>query len=408
MNSRGSDGGFRNGTRPWLAVWGGVFACSWGGNQFSPLLLMYEERSHYSSLMANVFLGVYVLGLIPALLIGGSLSDRHGRKPLMLAGIAATVTGSALLALGPLGPAFLAVGRLFSGIAVGTAMAVGTSWVTELSRPPFDPAAEASSGARRSSLAFIVGSAGGALVAGLIAQWGPLPEVLPFLIHIAVSLPFTIGLLRSPETQGSGGVPGPWWRQLRIPSAGHRRFVRVVAVAAPWLFAAAAIGYGYLPTQLRSATGSQGLLFATAATVVTLTASTLVQPLAKRLHSTQSARGLAVALLTLTVGIGMATASITVQSIWIGLVSSVVIGMGLGIALVSGLIEVQRIATPRDLAGLTGVFYSLAYCGFLLPALIAALGLLVPVQPILWSLVGLAGIAWLALLASSRRYLPSA
>ncbi|MBK0296808.1 MFS transporter, partial [Bacillus sp. S34] len=105
-----------------VAVWGAVFVCSWGGNQFSPLLLMYEERAHYSSLLVNVFLGVYVLGLAPALLVAGSLSDRHGRRPLMLAGIVSAVVGSGLLAFGPLGAGFLMAGRLFSGITVGIAM----------------------------------------------------------------------------------------------------------------------------------------------------------------------------------------------------------------------------------------------------------------------------------------------
>jgi len=83
------------------------------------------------------FLGIYVLGLVPALLISGSLSDRHGRRPLMLVGVAAAVLGSALLAFGPYGAIFLALGRLFSGSTVGIAMAVGSSWlrVTAAVRP---------------------------------------------------------------------------------------------------------------------------------------------------------------------------------------------------------------------------------------------------------------------------------
>ena len=39
--------------------------------------------------------------------------------------------------------------------------------------------------------------------------------------------------------------------------------------------------------------------------------------------------------------------------------------------MVAGLIEVQAIATPTDLAGLTGVYYSLSYVGFLLPVVLA-------------------------------------
>jgi MFS family permease len=393
--------------RPWIAVWGVVFVCSWGGNQFSPLLLMYENREHYSSILVNAFLGVYVLGLAPALLIAGSLSDRHGRKPLMLAGIVSAIIGSALLALGPVGPEFLAIGRLFSGFTVGIAMAVGNSWVKELSQRPYDDTADVGSGARRSSLAFTLGSAIGALVAGLIAQWGPIPEVLPFLIHIAVTIPFAFVVLRMPETHTSGGVAGPWWRQLRVPSAGHRRFVRVVVVGAPWIFGSAAIAYGYLPTQLQGATGSWGLVFATAATVVALGVSSGIQPIAKRVHSIESARGIAVAVATMAVGIAVVAVAVQTQSIVIGLVANVLVGAGIGVALVSSLLEVQRIASSRDLAGLTGVFYAVAYAGFLAPTAIAAVATAVPVTTILWVIAAGGIVSWLVVLRSSRKHLPT-
>ncbi|WP_204249268.1 MFS transporter [Frondihabitans sp. PAMC 28766] len=104
----------------WALVWGAVFVMSWGGNQFSPLLLMYENRDHYSSVLVNAFLGVYVLGLAPALLVAGSLSDRHGRRKVMIAGLVSAVVGSGLLAFGGLGPEFLLVGRLFSGSPWGS------------------------------------------------------------------------------------------------------------------------------------------------------------------------------------------------------------------------------------------------------------------------------------------------
>ncbi|HEY6496224.1 MAG TPA: MFS transporter [Trebonia sp.] len=407
--ARGRSGpGRPSGLRGWIGVWGTVFVCSWAGNQFSPLLIMYEGREHYSALVVNAFLGVYVLGLAPALLISGSLSDRHGRRPLMLAAVAAAVAGSALLALGPDGAVFLAVGRLFSGFSVGIAMAVGSSWLKELSQPPFDPAADQASGARRSSLAFTMGAALGALLAGLIAQWGPAPEVLPFLIHIGLTVPFAFVVARVPETHKTGGVAGPWWRQLRVPSAGHRRFVRVIAVAAPWLFASAAIGYGYLPTQLRGATGSWGLVFATATTVVALGVSSVIQPVAKRVHSLESARGLCIGVAVMAAGIGLTAVAVGVRSPWAGLGANVVIGAGMGITLVSGLLEVQRIATRRDLAGLTGLFYALAYLGFLVPTALAAIPASVPVAAVLGAVTALAVASWLFILAASTRHLPGA
>jgi MFS family permease len=401
--------------RHWIGIWGAVFACSWGGNQFSPLLIMYESRDHYSALAVNALLGVYVVGLAPALLIAGPLSDRYGRRRVMLAGVAAGVLGSGLLAFGPLGAVFLALGRLLSGVTVGVAVAAGNSWLKELSQPPFDTGADEASGARRASLAFTLGAAGGALVAGLIAQWGPGPEVLPFLIHAAATIPFAVVVARTPETrfrEHAPGIAGPgltgtpaWW-QLRVPSVRHPRFTRVVAIAAPWLFAAAAIGYGYLPTQLNGATGSWGLVFATATTVVALGVSSAVQPFAKRFHSAESARGLASGVVLIGAGIAITTVAITAQSVWIGLAANVVIGAGMGVTLVSGLLEVQRIAGDRDLAGLTGVFYALAYAGFLASTVIAAAATSVSVTTILWIVVGLAVVSWAAVLPASRRHLP--
>ncbi|PWH06994.1 MFS transporter [Brachybacterium endophyticum] len=393
--------------KPWLAAWGAVFVCSWAGNQFSPLLLMYEQRDHYSSVLVNIFLGVYVLGLAPALLIAGSLSDRHGRRPLLFAGVLAALTGSVLLALGPLGAPFLAAGRLFSGISVGIAMAVGNAWIKELSQGRFDPGAAADSGARRASLAFTTGSAVGALLAGLIAQWGPLPEIVPFVLHLAVTAPFLVIVARTPEGRVPGGLSGPWWRQLAVPSAGHKRFTRVVLPAAPWIFGSAAIGYGFLPTQLGGATGRWGLVCATAATVIALGVSSLIQPLAQRVHSLESARGLLVAVAMMVLGIAIVAVAIRTQSVAIGLGANVIIGIGIGTALVSSLLEVQRIAGARDLAGLTGVFYAAAYAGFLAPAVIAALAHLLDVTLVLAVIVGLGALCWIGIVASSRRHIPA-
>jgi MFS family permease len=393
--------------RAWPTVFGLIFVCTWCGNQFSPLLLLYKQRQHYSALTVNMFLGVYVFGLAPALLVAGGLSDRHGRRPVMAVGVCCALAASTCLAFGSLGPAAIYAGRLLSGVAVGTAMSVGASWLKELSQAPHDPSADAGSGARRTSLAFALGSGLGALVAGVIAQWGPWAEQLPFLVHIAVTLPFAWLVLRAPETSFSGGVRGPLRAQLRIPAAGHKRFKRVVVVSAPWLFAAAALAYGYLPVLLSPATGRWDLAYATLLTVLTLGVAALVQPWAKRIDSRDSARGLAVTLVFITAGLALAAVADWRISLPLGIVASLVLGAGIGIGMVSGLLEVQRIATPADLAGLTGLFYALAYAGFLTPTVMAGLGSLVPTGVLFIVLTGLAAACCLAVLASSRKHLPT-
>jgi hypothetical protein len=50
---------------------------------------------------------------------------------------------------------------------------------------------------------------------------------------------------------------------------------------------------------------------------------------------------------------------------------SIVLGGAYGLCLVAGLVEIQRIADQRALAGLTAVYYALTYLGFAAPYLIA-------------------------------------
>lgn len=391
----------------WKGVFGALFVCSWAGNQFSPVLLMYEDVHGYGDAEVNAFLGVYVLGLAPALLVAGALSDRHGRKPVMFAGTLVAMAASAVLAFGALGPAPIYVGRLLAGVTVGTAMAVGTSWLKELSQVPFDRSADAGSGARRASLAFTLGSAAGALAAGSLAQWGPWPEVLPYLVHLAVTAPFVVLVRRAQETSTGGGVPGPLRAQLRVPAAGHRRFTRVVLVVAPWIFAAAALAYGYAPVLLREQAGELGVAYATLLTVVALVVAAVAQPAAKRLDATDSARGLTAALVVLTAAVAVVGAAVTAGSLPWGIAAAAVAGVGIGVGLSSGLMEVQRIAGPRDLAGLTGVFYAVAYAGFLLPAVMAAITPPFTTTVLFGVLLVLGVVSTLVVVVNFRRHLPT-
>ncbi|MBU2663937.1 MFS transporter [Actinoplanes bogorensis] len=376
-------------TREWVSVFAVMFFCTWAGNQFSPLLLLYQQKQHYSTTAVNAFLGVYVLGLIPAFLLSGALSDRHGRRPVMLAGVVAALATSVALAFSETGPLMICLGRFLAGVAVGTATCVGTTWLKELSQPPYDVGADRSAGARRAALSFSLGSASGAVVAGLIAQWGPWPEQLPFVIHIVLTLPFAWLVRRVPETGMRAHHP------LRVPAVGH-----VLVVAAPWVFAAAALAYGYLPVLLAPATGGLGIAYATLLTAVALGASALVQPWAKRVG-----RGLLIALALIVVSTVLIAAAVWWMSWPLGVVAAVVAGAGIGMGMTSGILEVQRIARPSDLAASTGVFYAIAYSGFLVPTLLSATAGItgVAVPGLLLIVAGLVVVCGLLVMRSHRR-----
>jgi MFS family permease len=359
--------------RPWLAVAAGVFCIGWGGNQFTPLLIAYGQHAGYSRVDVDVLLGAYVIGLVPGLLVASAFSDRHGRRRMMMLGVISSALGSAALAVGDVwGFAALFAGRLMSGLAVGIAMAVGSAWITELSKTPFDDASPGA-GARRSSICLSLGFGLGPLCAGLLAEFAPLPLVAPYLVHILLCVPaFWAVRRRTVETRG-GVVARSMLQRLKVPAAAHRRFVHVVVPMAPWVFGSAGIAYAIVPALVADKLGHWALLYTSCLTVFALGCGVLVQPVARWLDDRSTARAVVVSMVLMTLGVFAAVAAALTRSPIVAVLVAVLLGCAYGIAIVSGLLEIQRIAEPDELAGISGVYYSLAYIGFLLPAALAAL-----------------------------------
>jgi MFS family permease len=120
--------------------------------------------------------------------------------------------------------------------------------------------------------------------------------------------------------------------------------------------------------------GHWALLYSTALTVATLGAGVLVQPVARRLDHAHRPRALVASMVALSFGIGLAAFSVALASPWWGAAAAVVLGLAFGVALVSGLIEVQRLSRPDDIVAMTGIYYSLTYVGFLMPTALAVAG----------------------------------
>ncbi|WFN92499.1 MFS transporter [Gordonia sp. LUNF6] len=351
----------------WPAVSLAVFTAAWGGNEFTPLLVMYRTASQMSAVVVDALLFLYVLGIVPALLVGGPLSDRLGRRALMLPSPVIAAAGSVLLALGEHSVPLLAAGRVLSGVALGLAMAVGGTWIKELSDRAGDPP---SAGARRAALSLTAGFGIGAGLAAVLAQWAPLPGQLSYLVNVALAVASLGLILRTPETRPRAS-DGRLRDAMRIPSAMKPRFWLLVAPVAPWVFGACAMAYAVIPAMMAEHTPGTAIAFAGLCCVAGLTAGFFIQTLGKRIDRPGSVRTLLVALGLVAVGMALAIVVVLHPSIVLAVVTAIVLGCGYGMALISCLMEVQRLAGPDDLAGLTAVFYTLTYLGFASPAVMA-------------------------------------
>ncbi len=366
-----------------------MFGVGWGANQFSSLLLAYRLHRGVSESTADALFGVYALGLIPALLLIGPVSDLRGRRVIVHAAGALSIVASLALIAGEHSLGMLYLGRFLAGICSGAAFAAGTAWIKELSVAPHDRLADDQAGARRAAIALSAGFGLGPLVAGLLAQWAPHPLLSAYLPHLAVMLTALVLLAGTPETIAAAAPGLGWGDLLRVPVAGHVRFRRIVAPSAPWVFAAPSIAFAVLPGLVAHQTGSFQVGFAALISGVTLTLGVLIQPLARRLDRADDLRGTIAGLCAVCAGVLVGALAAYQQSWPLVIPAAMLLGCGYGLCLVSGLLEIQRLANPQDLASLTAIYYALTYVGFAAPIILAELRQVTSAPTLLLATAGL-------------------
>ena len=372
----------------WWGAGAAVAAVGWGAQQFAPLLLMYRAELGVGAATVQAVFATYVVGLVPGLLFGGPVSDRYGRRPVVLAALAASVAASALLLAGGHGVGWLFAGRLVAGFASGAAFSAGAAWIRELSA-----GADDERGPRRATVAMTAGFGLGPLVAGVLAQWAPARTVLPYLPHLLLALAALPLVGRTAETRSAGGGG------LHLPEVSSRRFRTVVAPLAPWVFGVVAVGIAYLPGLVEPRLGDYVLLFCTLITLLGAAAGMAVVPVARRVARGGTRRLLVMALSTVIAGLVVAAVAAATTDPLLVVASVLVLGAAYGSCQVCGLAEVQRIARPGQLAGLTAAYQAISYLGLAVAVPLAAVDHLVPPSVLL---LGLAALAALTLVTTTR------
>jgi hypothetical protein len=261
--------------------------------------------------------------------------------------------------------------------------------VKELSADVAGPVA-----ARRASLTLTAGFGLGPLVAGLLARFAPSPTVLPYVVHVVLTLAAGAALARAVETRAPAGARRrPLLADLGLPREVRRRFLGVIVPGAPWVFGCAGLAFAVTPALVAARIGDGAVLYATLLAVVALGCGAAIQPLAVRIGTATGGRQLVVGMGLVVVGILLVTLEAVVREPAIGVAIGAVLGVAYGLCLVSGLTEVQRMARPDDLAGVTAIYYSVSYIGFLFPVVLAALTAVAPEPVLLLVLAVLAAVS---------------
>ncbi len=335
-----------------------LFAVAVGTNVPTPLLLVYERELHLSPATLTALFGVYAAGLVPSLLVAGPLSDRIGRRGVVLPFVVMSGLTSLLFVVAAGSAPLLFLARFLQGVVSGAVFSVGSAWIGELSTGD-------GAGARRAAAAMSGGFSLGPLTSGLLATYAPLPLALPYLVHVAVvAVGFTVAR-RLPETVPLGVPRPPRAERSRAPlvrPSDRWTLVGVVAPVAVCVYAFPSVVISALPLLVTQLPGD-GVVFTGALAGLTLGASTLAAPLQRLLGRVTAVTGAASGAL----GYLLALVAARSGSIALLVPGAVLLGGGGGLCLAAGLALTNRIALPARRGAVSAVFYACAYLGFAAP-----------------------------------------
>ncbi|WP_181448999.1 MFS transporter [Nonomuraea aridisoli] len=250
--------------------------------------------------------------------------------------------------------------RMLQGLALGAASGPSTAALTgaRTHRRPAQGGAGVHDGlGGRSRRAVSAGGLGlGPVLAGLLAEYAPARDVLPFAVEIALLVPAAGVIAAFPASRpGAGGRP----RRPALPAAARTVFA-AGGTSAFLAFAVTGLFLSLAPTCVATLSGSANLLLGGASVALMLLSSALAQ-LAGHGRPARALELLGLPLLA-TGLVGLALAG-GLSSLALLLAATVIAGVGHGLALLGGLTAVHLAAPADRRAGVLSGFYVIVCLG---------------------------------------------
>lgn len=323
----------------WLAAWPvtAVFVLS---NAATPLYVLWQRDIGFSKGTLTVVFAFYIVGLIGSLLVSGVVSDRLGRKPVLLPALGLALAACLIFATATT-VAALIVARLFTGIAVGAVVSAGMAAVTDVAGPERKRIA-----ALLASCAMVFGAGLGPLLAGVLSETLPAPTVTVFVVEAALLATAVLAVLRMPVRRPEAPEKGAWVRVPGVPRGNGRQLTLGIAVFAPGITATSfvlslgpSLLSGLLGTTSRIVAGAMAFAMFLTATGVQFA----VQRLSRPVILTAGAVSTTLSMVTLIVAVHTSSVPVLVASVLLA-------GAGQGMGQLGGLSLLNSSVPPRQLA----------------------------------------------------------
>jgi len=204
--------------RTWLALM--LFAV--GTSLITPLIPIYKQELGFGDTVVTLFLVCYVAALVPSMLTLGQLSDRVGRKRVLVGALVMLGLAQAYLATEPPLGGLLAA-RGMQGLATGAFFGTCTAFLVDAA-----PMGQRDWVSVLASVSVRGGLGVGPGLGGVFAEYVRAPLRTPFLVHLA-AIAAAVGIIATlPETVVRERTHRPLTLKLGVPQEDRAVFWRVL------------------------------------------------------------------------------------------------------------------------------------------------------------------------------------
>jgi MFS family permease len=365
-----------------------------GGTIPIPLWVLWQSKLGFGTGTLTLVFAIYTLGTLVSLLLIAPLSDRVGRRPILVLAVALAAVSTVLYLVADT-VVVLCFARFVSGMAVALTAVAGAAALREL---------EPGSRARRASLttaaATMGGLALGPLLAGITAEYAPDPLRLVFWIYLALLVPALVAVLLADETV----VPGRHiaWRPGRIALPRDRSAFALAAATAFCAFTLLGLYSSLVPSFLRSGLHQRNHAVAGLVVSMIFLVAAITQLLLSRVSPEQA---LSWGLPVLLVALALIELGLWAASLGVLVAGTVAGGLAVGLLFMGSLAIVNQIAEPERRAKVLAAYFVCTYAGLAVPAIAVgeAADSIGANEATLYCAIAIAALAVLALNALLRR-----
>ncbi|MET0928987.1 MAG: MFS transporter, partial [Aeromicrobium sp.] len=369
----------------------------------TPMYGFYQAELGFSLSTVTVIYAVYAAGVLAALLLFGRWSDVLGRRPVLLAGLVATILSDAVF-LAADATWVLMVARVLSGLSAGVFLGAATAAVVEAA-----PAGWRDRAPLVATAANIGGLGLGPLLAAVLVDHLSWPTHLTFAVHLAVSV-LAVGLVVVvPETVRREAGARPSIQRPHIPAVVRSTFTGA-AIAGFAGFAVAGLLTAVSPRFVSQALDDPSHVQQVSIVSLFFGAAVVGQILLRGLP-TDVAVNLGCALLA--IGVLVLVWALEADSFVLLVVAALIAGPGQGLSFSKGLASILAKVDAHERAGVASAFFVVAYVAISVPVIgegIAAPHWGLTTTSVTFSLgaAALATLALLTLVVDQRRNRPAA